>query len=392
MLHSLALWLVQVSPELRFFRVFNYITFRAVMSTLTSLLIGLAAGPALIRKLTAMKVGQAVRTDGPQTHLIKTGTPTMGGVLILLAITASTLLWMDLSNRFVWLVLLVTLGFGAIGWVDDYRKVVHRDPNGMRSREKYFWQSLIGVVAAFYLAFAVSGNGNAQVWHLFVAWLRSGLSMPLPPAADLIVPFFKTVSYPLGITGFIVLTYFVIVGSSNAVNLTDGADGLAIMPTVMVGGSLGVFAYVSGNSVFSHYLLFPYIAGSGELLIFIGSMVGAGLAFLWFNAYPAQVFMGDVGALALGAALGTIAVIVRQEIVLFIMGGVFVAETVSVMIQVGYFKYTKKKYGQGRRIFKMAPLHHHFEQLGVKESQVVIRFWIVSMMLCLAGLASLKLR
>ncbi|MBU6442205.1 MAG: phospho-N-acetylmuramoyl-pentapeptide-transferase, partial [Betaproteobacteria bacterium] len=338
------------------------------------------------------KVGQAVRTDGPQTHLIKTGTPTMGGVLILLSITASSLLWMDLSNRFVWLVLLVTLGFGAIGWVDDYRKVVHRDPNGMRSREKYFWQSLIGVVAAFYLAFAVSGAGNAQVWHLFVSWLRSGLTMPLPPAADLIVPFFKTVSYPLGITGFIVLTYLVIVGSSNAVNLTDGADGLAIMPTVMVGGSLGVFAYVSGNAVFSRYLLFPYIAGSGELLIFIGAMVGAGLAFLWFNAYPAQVFMGDVGALALGAALGTIAVIVRQEIVLFIMGGVFVAETVSVMVQVSYFKYTKKKYGQGRRIFKMAPLHHHFEQLGVKESQVVIRFWIVSMMLCLAGLASLKLR
>ena len=392
MLHSLALWLMQSSPELRFFRVFNYITFRAVMSTLTSLLIGLAAGPALIRKLTAMKVGQAVRTDGPQTHLIKTGTPTMGGVLILLSISASSLLWMDLSNRFVWLVLLVTLGFGAIGWVDDYRKVVHRDPNGMRSREKYFWQSLIGVVAAFYLAFAVSGAGNAQVWHLFVSWLRSGLTMPLPPAADLIVPFFKTVSYPLGITGFIVLTYLVIVGSSNAVNLTDGADGLAIMPTVMVGGSLGVFAYVSGNAVFSRYLLFPYIAGSGELLIFIGAMVGAGLAFLWFNAYPAQVFMGDVGALALGAALGTIAVIVRQEIVLFIMGGVFVAETVSVMIQVSYFKYTKKKYGQGRRIFKMAPLHHHFEQLGVKESQVVIRFWIVSMMLCLAGLASLKLR
>ncbi len=392
MLHSLALWLMQSSPELRFFRVFNYITFRAVMSTLTSLLIGLAAGPALIRKLTAMKVGQAVRTDGPQTHLIKTGTPTMGGVLILLSITASSLLWMDLSNRFVWLVLLVTLGFGAIGWVDDYRKVVYRDPNGMRSREKYFWQSLIGVMAAFYLAFAVSGGGNAQVWHLFVSWLRSGLTMPLPPAADLIVPFFKTVSYPLGITGFIVLTYLVIVGSSNAVNLTDGADGLAIMPTVMVGGSLGVFAYVTGNAVFSRYLLFPYIAGSGELLIFIGAMVGAGLAFLWFNAYPAQVFMGDVGALALGAALGTIAVIVRQEIVLFIMGGVFVAETVSVMIQVSYFKYTKKKYGQGRRIFKMAPLHHHFEQLGVKESQVVIRFWIVSMMLCLAGLASLKLR
>ncbi|OIQ89009.1 phospho-N-acetylmuramoyl-pentapeptide-transferase [mine drainage metagenome] len=392
MLHSLALWLMQVSPNLSFFRVFNYITFRAVMSTLTALLLGLAAGPAVIRKLTAMKVGQAVRQDGPQTHLIKTGTPTMGGVLILLAIAASTLLWCDLSNRFVWLVLIVTLGFGAIGWVDDYRKVVYRDPNGMRSREKYFWQSLIGVLAAFYLAFAVSGKGNAEVWHLFVAWLRSGLTMPLPPAADLIVPFFKHVSYPLGIVGFIVLTYFVIVGSSNAVNLTDGADGLAIMPTVMVGGSLGVFAYVSGNAVFSRYLLFPFIPGSGELLIFIGAMVGAGLAFLWFNAYPAQVFMGDVGALALGAALGTIAVIVRQEIVLFIMGGVFVVETLSVMVQVGYFKYTRRKYGQGRRIFKMAPLHHHFEQLGVKESQVVIRFWIVTMMLCLAGLASLKLR
>ncbi len=392
MLHSLALWLMTVSPDLRFFRVFNYITFRAVMSALTALFIGLASGPAVIRKLTAMKVGQAVRQDGPQTHLIKTGTPTMGGVLILISIVASTLLWADLTNRFVWLVLLVTLGFGAIGWVDDYRKVVHRDPNGMRSREKYFWQSLLGVAAAFYLAFAVSGKGNAEVWRLFEAWLRSGLRMPLPPAADLIVPFFKHVSYPLGITGFIVLTYLVIVGASNAVNLTDGADGLAIMPTVMVGGSLGVFAYVTGNSVFSRYLLLPYIPGSGELLIFTSAMVGAGLAFLWFNAYPAQVFMGDVGALALGAALGTVAVIVRQEIVLFIMGGVFVVETLSVMIQVGYFKYTKRKFGQGRRIFKMAPLHHHFEQLGVKESQVVVRFWIVTMMLCLAGLASLKLR
>ena len=392
MLHSLALWLMTVSPDLRFFRVFNYITFRAVMSALTALFIGLASGPAVIRKLTAMKVGQAVRQDGPQTHLIKTGTPTMGGVLILISIVASTLLWADLTNRFVWLVLLVTLGFGAIGWVDDYRKVVHRDPNGMRSREKYFWQSLLGVAAAFYLAFAVSGKGNAEVWRLFEAWLRSGLRMPLPPAADLIVPFFKHVSYPLGITGFIVLTYLVIVGASNAVNLTDGADGLAIMPTVMVGGSLGVFAYVTGNSVFSRYLLLPYIPGSGELLIFTSAMVGAGLAFLWFNAYPAQVFMGDVGALALGAALGTVAVIVRQEIVLFIMGGVFVVETLSVMIQVGYFKYTKRKFGQGRRIFKMAPLHHHFEQLGVKESQVVVRFWIVTMVLCLAGLASLKLR
>ncbi len=392
MLHSLALWLMTQSPDLGFFRVFNYITFRAVMSTLTALFIGLLAGPAVIRKLTAMKVGQAVRQDGPQTHLIKTGTPTMGGVLILLAIGVSTLLWMDLSNRFVWLVLLVTLGFGAIGWADDYRKVVYRDPNGMRSRDKYFWQTLIGVAAAFYLAFAVSGKSNDAVWQLFIEWLRSGMTMPLPPASDLIVPFFKSVSYPLGVTGFIVLSYLVIVGSSNAVNLTDGADGLAIMPVVMVGSSLGVFAYVVGNAVYSKYLLFPFIPGTGELLIFVGAMVGAGLAFLWFNAYPAQVFMGDVGALALGGALGTIAVIVRQEIVLAIMGGVFVAETVSVMIQVTYFKYTKKKYGVGRRIFKMAPLHHHFEQLGVKESQVVVRFWIVTMILCLVGLASLKLR
>ncbi|MDE2119806.1 MAG: phospho-N-acetylmuramoyl-pentapeptide-transferase [Betaproteobacteria bacterium] len=389
MLLELTQWLAR---DVRLFNVFNYITLRAVLACLTALAMSLILGPYVIRKLTAYKIGQAVRDDGPKSHLTKAGTPTMGGALILLSIGITTLLWGDLQNRFLWVVLLVTLAFGAIGWVDDYRKVVHRDPNGMRSREKYFWQSLIGLLAAFYLAFAVSGSGNAQVWHLFTAWLRSGLTMPLPPAADLIVPFFKTVSYPLGITGFIVLTYFVIVGASNAVNLTDGADGLAIMPTVMVGGSLGVFAYVSGNAVFSRYLLFPYIAGSGELLIFIGSMVGAGLAFLWFNAYPAQVFMGDVGALALGASLGTIAVIVRQEIVLFIMGGVFVAETVSVMIQVSYFKYTKRKYGQGRRIFKMAPLHHHFEQLGVKESQVVIRFWIVSMMLCLAGLASLKLR
>lgn len=392
MLLSLAQWLQATSPEFSFLRVFQYLTFRAVMAALTALLIGLLAGPAVIRRLTALKIGQPIRGYGMQTHLAKSGTPTMGGVLVLLAIAVATLLWMDLSNRFVWLVLLVTLGFGAIGWVDDYRKVVYRDPNGMHSREKYFWQTLIGVVAAFYLAFAVSGRSNAEVWHLFVAWLQSGLTLPLPPAADLIVPFFKAVSYPLGITGFIVLSYFVIVGSSNAVNLTDGADGLAIMPVVMVGGALGVFAYVVGNAVYAKYLLYPFIPGTGELLIFVGAMIGAGLAFLWFNAYPAQVFMGDVGALALGAALGTIAVIVRQEIVLFIMGGVFVAETVSVMIQVSYFKYTKKKYGQGRRIFKMAPLHHHFEQLGVKESQVVVRFWIVTMVLCLIGLASLKLR
>jgi phospho-N-acetylmuramoyl-pentapeptide-transferase len=316
----------------------------------------------------------------------------MGGALLLIGIGASTLLWSDLSNRFVWVVLLVTLGFGWIGWVDDYRKVVHKDPRGMAAKEKYFWQSLIGIVAAVYLAFAVPAQSNAQALDLFMNWVMSGFALDLPPKADLIVPFFKNVAYPLGVFGFIALTYFVIVGTSNAVNLTDGADGLAILPSVLVGSALGVFAYVSGNAVFSKYLLIPYIPGAGELTVFCGAIAGAGLAFLWFNAYPAQVFMGDVGALALGGALGTIAVIVRQEIVLFIMGGVFVAETVSVMMQVAYFKYTKRRYGEGRRIFRMAPLHHHFEVGGVKESQVVVRFWIVTMMLVLFGLSTLKLR
>jgi phospho-N-acetylmuramoyl-pentapeptide-transferase len=387
------LWLAQYfQQDLGPLRVFNFITFRAVFATLTALVIGLIAGPAMIRMLTRLKVGQAVRTDGPQTHLIKTGTPTMGGALILLGIGISTLLWSDWSNRFVWVVLVVTLGYGAIGWVDDYRKVVYKNPEGMSSREKYFWQSLIGIAAALYLAFSVSAPTNTKVLELFMAWVKSGFNMDLPPKADLIVPFFKTISYPLGVWGFIALTYFVIVGTSNAVNLTDGLDGLAIMPTVMVGSALGLIAYLTGSVVYSKYLFIPHIPGSAELLIFCGAMAGAGLAFLWFNAHPAQVFMGDVGALALGGALGTIAVIVRQEIVLFIMGGIFVVETLSVMLQVGYFKYTKKRYGVGRRILLMAPLHHHFEQKGWKETKVVVRFWIITMMLVLFGLSTLKLR
>lgn len=387
------LWLAQnFQQDFSFLRVFNFITFRAVFATLTALLIGLAAGPAVIRMLTLLKVGQAVRTDGPQTHMVKSGTPTMGGVLILIGIGIATLLWADLSNRFVWIVLIVTLGFGTIGWVDDYRKVVYKDPNGMRSREKYFWQSLIGLVAAFYLAFSVSEVSNMKVLDLFFAWVQSGFNLDLSPKADLIVPFFKTISYPLGVWGFIALTYFVIVGTSNAVNLTDGLDGLAIMPTVLVGGALGLFAYLTGSANYAKYLLIPHIPGAGELLIFCGAMAGAGLAFLWYNAYPAQVFMGDVGALALGGALGTIAVIVRQEIVLFIMGGIFVVETLSVMIQVTYFKFTKKRYGVGKRILLMAPLHHHYEQKGWKETQVVVRFWIITMMLVLFGLSTLKLR
>jgi phospho-N-acetylmuramoyl-pentapeptide-transferase len=387
------LWLVDwLDQYIRAITVLNYITLRAVFATLTALGIGLFLGPAVIRKLTVMKVGQAVRDDGPQTHLIKSGTPTMGGALILLAIGMTTLLWADLSNRFVWAVILVTMGFGAVGWVDDYRKVVNQDPKGLPARWKYFWQSLIGIVAAVYLAFSVPAQSNAQAVELFVQWISNGFSIQLPSTADLIVPFFKQVAYPLGVFGFIVLTYFVIVGSSNAVNLTDGLDGLAIMPTVLVAGALGVFAYVTGNAVFAKYLLIPYIPGAGELTVFCGALVGAGLAFLWFNAYPAQVFMGDVGALALGGALGTVAVVVRQEIVLFIMGGVFVIETLSVMLQVGYFKYTKKRFGEGRRILKMAPLHHHFEVGGWKETQVVVRFWIITMMLVLAGLSTLKLR
>jgi len=389
MLLELAQWL---SKDYRFLSVFNYITLRAVLATMTALLVGLLAGPWVIRKLAQMKIGQAVRSDGPQTHLTKSGTPTMGGALILIGIAIATLLWADLSNRFVWAVLIVTLGFGTIGWIDDYRKVVHRDPKGMSARDKFFWQSLIGVIAAVYLAFAVPAASNEQAIQLVVEWFASGFEMSLPPRADLIVPFFKTVSYPLGVFGFIVLSFLVIVGTSNAVNLTDGADGLAILPAVLVGSALGVFAYVTGNAVFARYLLIPFVPGAGELVVFCGAIAGAGLAFLWFNAYPAQVFMGDVGALALGGALGTVAVIVRQEIVLFIMGGVFVAETVSVMMQVAYFKYTKRRYGVGRRIFRMAPLHHHFEVGGVKESQVVVRFWIVTMMLVLVGLSTLKLR
>ncbi len=392
MLLSLADWLQTLSPEFGFFRVFQYLTFRAIMAAMTSLLIGLVFGPWVIRRLSALKIGQPIRAYGVEAHQAKTGTPTMGGVLILLGIGVSTLLWFDWSNRFVWIVMVVTIGFGAIGWADDWRKVVHKNPEGMRSREKYFWQSLIGIVAALYLAFSVSETSNLRVLELFLRWVQSGFSNDLPPKADLIVPFFKSVSYPLGVFGFIVLTYLVIVGSSNAVNLTDGLDGLAIMPVVMVGSALGVFAYVTGSSVYSRYLLFPYIPGAGELLIFCAAMAGAGLAFLWFNAYPAQVFMGDVGALALGGALGTIAVITRQEIVLAIMGGIFVAEALSVMAQVVWFKYTKRRYGAGRRFLKMAPLHHHFEKSGWQETQVVVRFWIITMLLCLVGLASLKLR
>ena len=392
MLLSLAQWLQTLSPDLGFLRVFQYLTLRAVMAALTALLIGLLAGPFVIRRLISLKIGQPIREYAMQTHLSKSGTPTMGGVLILMAIGISTLLWFDLANRFVWIVLLVTLGFGAIGWVDDWRKVVLKDPEGMRSREKYLWQSVIGLIAALYLVFSISESSNMRVLELFVSWVQSGFDVNLPPKAGLLLPFVKEISYPLGVFGFVILTYLVIVGSSNAVNLTDGLDGLAIMPVVMVGSSLGVFAYVTGSSVYSKYLLFPHIPGSGELLIFCAAMAGAGLAFLWFNTHPAQVFMGDVGALALGAALGTIAVIVRQEIVLAIMGGIFVVEALSVMLQVTWFKYTKRRYGQGRRLLQMAPLHHHFEKCGWKEPQVVVRFWIITMLLCLVGLSTLKLR
>ncbi|HZF81923.1 MAG TPA: phospho-N-acetylmuramoyl-pentapeptide-transferase [Burkholderiaceae bacterium] len=392
MLMSLAQWLQTLSPEFGFLRVFQYLTFRALMAALTALLIGLAVGPYAIRRLTALKIGQPVRGYGMETHLTKSGTPTMGGVLVLFSIAFATLLWFDLSNRFVWIVLWVTLGFGAIGWVDDWRKVVRKDPEGMRSREKYMWQSIVGLVAAFYLLFSISESSNWRVMELFVNWVRSGFALDFPPKINLIVPFFKEVSYPLGGIGFVILTYLVIVGASNAVNLTDGLDGLAIMPVVMVGSALGVFAYVTGSSVYARYLLFPHIPGSGELLVFCSAMAGAGLAFLWFNTHPAQVFMGDVGALALGGALGTIAIIVRQEIVFFVMGGIFVVEAISVMAQVSYFKYTKKRYGEGRRVLKMAPLHHHFEKSGWRETQVVVRFWIITMLLCLVGLSTLKLR
>ncbi|WP_310643631.1 phospho-N-acetylmuramoyl-pentapeptide-transferase [Limnohabitans sp.] len=392
MLLMLAQWLQTLSPDFGYFRVFQYLTFRAVMAALTALLIGLMAGPAVIRRLAALKIGQPIREYAMQTHLAKSGTPTMGGVLILIGIAVSTLLWADLSNRFVWIVMIVTFGFGAVGWADDWRKVVNKDPEGMPSREKYLWQSAIGLLAALYLVFSISESSNLRVLELFYSWVKSGFDVNLPPKAGLLLPFIKEVSYPLGVFGFVIMTYLVIVGSSNAVNLTDGLDGLAIMPVVMVGSALGVFAYVTGSSVYSKYLLFPYIPGSGELMVFCAAMAGAGLAFLWFNTHPAQVFMGDVGALALGGALGTVAVIVRQEIVLAIMGGIFVVEALSVMVQVTYFKYTKKKFGEGRRILKMAPLHHHFEKSGWKETQVTVRFWIITMLLCLVGLSTLKLR
>ncbi len=384
MLLELFQWLAQ---DIRAFNVFSYLTLRAVLAAGTALAIGLMAGPALIRRLTELKIGQAVRSDGPASHLSKSGTPTMGGALILISIGVTTLLWADLSNRFIWVVLLVTLGFGWVGWIDDYRKVVHRNPKGMSAREKLLWQSLIALVAALYLAFAIAAPSTDRVWTLMWQWASSGFVLELPARADLMVPFFKNVAYPMGVIGFMLLSGIVIVGTSNAVNLTDGLDGLAIMPAAMVGAALGVFAYVVGRADYSRYLLFPYVPGAGELTIICGAIAGSGLAFLWFNAYPAQVFMGDVGALALGSALGTIAVITRQEIVLFIMGGVFVAETVSVMLQVGYYRYSG-----GKRIFRMAPLHHHFELSGWKENQVVVRFWIITIMLVLIGLSTLKVR
>lgn len=358
------LWLADILAQYhKGFLVFHYLTLRAILGVATALALSLWWGPWMIEKLRAMKFGQAIRTDGPQTHLAKTGTPTMGGALILLTIGVSTLLWANLANAYVWVVLAVMAVFGLVGWVDDYRKVVEKNPRGLPGRWKYFWQSVAGIGAAVFL------------FH----YART------PIETSLIVPFFKNAILPLGIF-YIVLTYFVIVGTSNAVNLTDGLDGLAIMPTVMVAGALAIFAYVSGNIKFANYLHLPYVAGSGELIVICASIIGAGLGFLWFNAYPAQVFMGDVGALALGAVLGVIAVIVRQEIVLFIMGGVFVLETVSVMLQVASFKMT------GRRIFRMAPIHHHYELKGWPETKVVVRFWIISFMLVLVGLASLKIR
>ncbi|MDR3411302.1 MAG: phospho-N-acetylmuramoyl-pentapeptide-transferase [Formivibrio sp.] len=362
MLLMLTQWL---GTSVRAFNVFNYLSLRAVLATMTALAISWAMGPWVIRRLTEMKVGQMVRTDGPQTHLVKTGTPTMGGTLILLAIGLTTLLWGDLHNKFVWLVLVVTLATGVVGFVDDYKKVALKNPKGLSAKAKMFWQSLIAIGAGLFL---VSGGGS------------------LPEHAGFIIPFFKQILYPFGPIGFCILTYLVIVGTSNAVNLTDGLDGLAIMPTVLIASAFCIFAYVAGHAVFSRYLGIPYVPGAGELVVFCAAMAGAGLGFLWFNAYPAEVFMGDVGALALGAGLGIVAVIVRQEIVLFIMGGVFVVEALSVMIQVASFKLT------GKRVFRMAPLHHHYELKGWKETQVVVRFWIITMLLVLAGLATLKLR
>ena len=345
------------------FNVFQYLTLRAILGVLTALALSLLVGPYLIRRLSVLQIGQTVRDDGPESHLSKAGTPTMGGALILIAITASTLLWSDLGNRFVWVALSVTLLFGAIGWIDDYRKLVRGDPKGLPARQKYLWQSAVGLGCAVFL------------YH----------TAGLPAETQLIVPFFKDVMLDLG-WGYVVFAYFVIVGSSNAVNLTDGLDGLAILPTVMVAGALGIFAYATGHANFSGYLGIPHISGAGEIVILCGSIVGAGLGFLWFNTYPAQVFMGDIGALALGAALGVVAVVVRQEIVLLIMGGVFVVETVSVILQVASFKLT------GRRVFRMAPLHHHFELKGWPEPRVIVRFWVITVVLVLVGLATLKIR
>tara|TARA_R110001592_G_scaffold356543_2_gene658639 strand:+ start:6788 stop:7870 length:1083 start_codon:yes stop_codon:yes gene_type:complete len=352
-----------LSESMSFLSVFQYLTLRGILGVITALLISLWVGPKMIKKLSQYQIGQSVRDDGPKSHLSKAGTPTMGGALIIVAVAISTLLWGDLANRYLWITLFVTLSFGMIGWVDDYRKVVEKNSKGLSAKEKYFWQSVCGLLAAVML-FA---------------------SATLPQETNLIVPVFKDVVFELG-PMFILLTYFVIVGTSNAVNLTDGLDGLAIMPTVLVAGALGIFAYASGNSVFANYLHIPYLPGAGELIVFCGALLGAGLGFLWFNTYPAQVFMGDVGALALGAALGVVAVIVRQEIVLFIMGGVFVMETVSVILQVASFKLT------GRRIFRMAPLHHHFELKGWPEPRVIVRFWIITVILVLIGLATLKVR
>jgi phospho-N-acetylmuramoyl-pentapeptide-transferase len=345
------------------FRVFQYLSFRAILGVLTALFIGFVLGPILIRWLTFLRTGQPIRSDGPQSHQVKAGTPTMGGLLILLAITLSTLLWADLRNFYVWVALLTMLAFGVVGFIDDYRKIVLKNPKGMPGPEKYFWQSLIAIVVALTLYFYAD----------------------TPAETSLLIPFFKDLVIPLGIF-FVVLTYFVIVGTSNAVNMTDGLDGLAIMPTVLVAGGLAFFAYLSGNSFFSQYLFIPYIAGVGELVVLCAAIVGAGLAFLWFNAYPAQVFMGDIGALALGAVLGVIAVMVRQEIVLFIMGGIFVLETISVLLQIASYKLT------GKRIFRMAPIHHHFELKGWAEPKVIVRFWIITVVLVLIGLATLKVR
>lgn len=367
--------------------VFNYLTLRAVLAALTSMGIGFALGPWMIARLKNLHFGQAVRTDGPKTHLVKDGTPTMGGALILFAITVSTLLWADLSNRFIWVVLFVTLGYGSIGWIDDYRKVVHHNPKGMSAREKFSWQSVIGLAAAFYLVFALSVPAGGTLTETIAGWVEAGFPLDISSNLHLLIPCFKDIALPLGLVGFMVFTYVVIVGSSNAVNLTDGLDGLAILPSVMVGGALGIFAYVVGRPDYADYLIFPYIPGAGELVVIAGGLLGAGLAFLWYNAHPAQVFMGDVGALALGGCLGTMAVITRQELVLAVMGGIFVVETLSVMIQTVYFRLS-----HGKRIFLMAPVHHHFELKGWKETQVVTRFWIITMILVLIGLSTLKIR